>query len=288
MWERIRLFLDVRLFSIGETSISLGGTLYFATLLLALFVVSGRVKRWLVEKALARTSLDVGARQAIGSIFHYTVVMFGLLVIVQTAGIDLTTLNVIAGALGVGLGFGLQNVASNFISGLIILFERPIKLGDRIVVGDIEGDVVEIRARSTTVVTNDNIAIIVPNSKFISENVINWSYNDRTVRFAIPIGVAYGVDVRQVETLLLEVAKGHLDVLKVPEPVVRFMSFGDSSLNFELRVWSTTLLHRKGRLTSDLNFAIYESFARHGIPIPFPQLDVHVFNGPDGREEERN
>jgi len=263
--------------------VSIGAVLYFVSLVLALFIVSSGVKKWLVRKALARTSLDLGARQAAGSIFQYIVVFFGLLIIVQTAGIDLTTLNVVAGALGVGLGFGLQNVASNFISGLIILFERPIKLGDRIEIGNIEGDVVEIRARSTTVITNDNIAIIVPNSKFISENVVNWSYNDKTVRFSIPVDVAYGVNVRQVENLLLKVAADNTDVLREPEPAVRFMSFGESSLVFELRVWSSTLLQRKGKLTSDLNFAIYETFAQHNISIPFPQREIRVPGGIDVR-----
>jgi small-conductance mechanosensitive channel len=186
----------------------------------------------------------------------------------------------------VGLGFGLQNVASNFVSGLIILFERPIKLGDRIEVGDVEGDVVEIRARSTTVVTNDNIAIIVPNSKFISENVVNWSYSDRTVRFAIHVGVAYRTDVRKVEKLLLEVADANPDVLREPKPGVRFMKFGDSALEFELRVWSSTLMHRRGKLTSDLNFAIYEKLSENDIVIPFPQHDLHVIGGLDVRIDQ--
>jgi small-conductance mechanosensitive channel len=276
MWERLIAFLNLRILTIGDTSISLGGLVYFASVVLALVFVSNRLKKTLVRTVLARTSMDLGSRQAVGTIFQYSAILLGLLIIVQTAGIDLTTLNVVAGALGVGLGFGLQNVASNFISGLIILFERPIKLGDRIVVGDIEGDVVEIRARSTTVLTNDNIAIIVPNSKFISENVINWSYNDTTVRFSIPVGVAYGVDVRLVESLLLKIAAEHPEVLKEPIPAVRFMSFGDSALLFELRVWSSALMHRKGKLTSDLNFAIHDAFDRHNVTIPFPQRDLHV------------
>ncbi|HEX4999948.1 MAG TPA: mechanosensitive ion channel domain-containing protein [Terriglobia bacterium] len=286
MWESIRSFLDVQLFKVGSASITLGGVLYFAILLLLLLMATSRIRKWLVGKALARTSLDVGARQAIGSIFQYSAVLLGLLIILQTAGIDLTTLNVVAGALGVGLGFGLQNVASNFVSGLIILLERPVKVGDRIEVGDVEGDVVEIRARSTTVLTNENIAIILPNSKFISEPIINWSYNDTTVRFSIPVGVSYGVDVRLVEDLLLRVAWDNSDVMKHPEPVVRFIDFGDSSLNFELRVWSTTLMHRKGKLRSDLNFAIYKTFAEHHIPIPFPQRDIHIIGGVDVRTDK--
>ena len=181
--------------------------------------------------------------------------------------------------LGIGIGFGLQNVASNFISGLIILFERPIKIGDRIEVGVIEGDVVEIGARSTKVLTNDNITVIVPNSKFITENVVNWMYNGPTVRFRVPVNVAYGSDIQLVERLLLEVARANSDVLKEPEPVVRFIGFGESALKFELRPWSTTLVHRKGKLFSSLNSAIYQSFQVHGIEMPFPQRDLHIRSG---------
>lgn len=158
------------------------------------------------------------------------------MIIIQTAGIDLTSLNVLAGAIGIGVGFGLQNRISNFISGLIIMFERPIKIGDRIVVDTVEGDVIEIGSRSTVVLTNDNINIIVPNSKFITENVRNWKYNDTKVRFRIPVHVAYGSDVRQVERLLLEVARDEPDVLVDPEPVVRFLAFGENALELELRL----------------------------------------------------
>jgi small-conductance mechanosensitive channel len=194
----------------------------------------------------------------------------------QSRGVDLTTLNVLAGAVGIGVGFGLQNIISNFISGLIILLERPIKIGDRVEVGNVVGDVREINARSTTVVSNDNIAIIVPNEKFISENVTNWSYNDRVVRFRIKVGVAYGCDTRLVERLLLQVAGENASVLKDPEPVVRFVEFGDSSLNFELRVFTRELLNREGRMRSELNFAIDDIFRKHSIEIPFPQRDLHI------------
>jgi small-conductance mechanosensitive channel len=129
------------------------------------------------------------------------------------------------------------------------------------------------------VVTNDNIAIIVPNGKFITENVVNWKYNDGTVRFRIPVGVAYGSDVRLVERLLLEVAAAEKEVLADPPPVVRFLAFGDSALEFELRAWSSSAVNRKGRLTSALNFAIYELFQEHGIEIPFPQRDLHLRSG---------
>jgi small-conductance mechanosensitive channel len=276
---RIKAVLNFRLLRLGEAEITLWTLIYFLVLLLLLFYFARKIKTLLVERVLIRTRMDVGARQAIGSITRYVVLFVGLLVILQTVGINLTTLNVIAGAVGIGIGFGLQNIASNFISGLIILFERPIKIGDRIVVGDVEGDVINIGARSTTVVTNNRIAIIVPNSMFISEPVVNWKYTDPRVRFEIPVGVAYGSDVRLVERLLLEVAKENANVLDDPAPDVCFREFGESSLNFVLRVWNQSHVHRKLVLYSALNFAIYDKFREHGVEIPFPQRDLHIRSG---------
>lgn len=274
--ERLKTVLNFPLVKLGGNEITLGTIIYFLVLLLLLFYLTGKFKKLLMKRVLIRTGLDIGAQQAIGSITRYVLVTVGLLLIVQTVGINLTTLNVIAGAVGIGIGFGLQNIASNFISGLIILFERPIKVGDRVVVGDVEGDVVEIGARSTTVVTNNNIAIIVPNSNFIAAPVINWKYTDSKVRFEIPVGVAYGSEVRLVEKLLLEVARENPDVLADPPPDVCFREFGESSLNFILRVWNQNQVHRKLVLYSALNFAIHDKFRQHGIEIPYPQRDLHI------------
>ena len=275
--------LEAPLLKLGQTEITSWTLLSFLFLLILLFYVAAKMRKFLVTRILVHSSLDAGARQAVGAITRYLFLVVGLLIILQAVGINLTTLNVIAGAVSIGVGFGLQNIASNFISGLIILFERPIKVGDRIEVGKIEGDVIAINARSTTVVTNDNIAIIVPNSKFVTENVVNWKYTDATVRFRIPVGVAYGSDLPLVERLLLEAAKENADVLKDPEPVVRFMAFGDSALEFELRAWSTTLVHRKGKLISSINFAIHDKFKEHKVEIPFPQRDLHIKSGAMGR-----
>jgi small-conductance mechanosensitive channel len=271
----------------GESDLTLWSVLYLFALLIALFYVSGRVRYWVANKMLVRTRLELGVRQAAGSIVRYFIVVIGFLIILQTAGIDLTTLNILAGAVGIGVGFGLQNIANNFISGLIILFERPIKMGDRIEVGNVEGTVTSIGARATTVVTNDNIAIIIPNSKFVSENVINWSYTDQTVRFKVQVSVAYGSDPRTVEKLLLEVAEQNPDVLKSPAPGVRFVEFGDNGLLFELRAWSTSLLHKKGKLVSDLNYGVHEKFQEAGIQIPFPQRDLHIRTAPPGLFEKK-
>lgn len=275
-FERLKSQFDIPLLTFGSAQITILTIIYMIVFTGLLFFLTGRLRKWIVEQLLTRTKMDIGARQAAGSIIRYFIIVVGLVIILQTAGIDLTALNVLAGAVGIGLGFGLQNIVNNFISGLIILFERPIKVGDRIVVGNVEGDVERIGGRSTEVVTNDNITIIVPNSKFITENVINWSHNDRKVRFRIPVSVAYGSDVELVVRLLREVAMNNPDVLDNPAPGVRLMEFGDSGLNFELRAWSTSLIHRKGLLTSNLNFAILAAFTEHGIEIPFPQRVVRL------------
>lgn len=277
--EVVKQVLGVKLFALGSTPITPWTLIYLVLFFFLLFYLSDKFRRWLVNEALTRTRMELGVRQATGSIVRYLVLVVGFVVIVQTAGIDLTTLNVLAGAVGIGLGFGLQNIVSNFVSGLIILLERPIKVGDRIEVGTVHGDVVHIGGRSTTVITNDNISIIVPNTKFIVENVVNWSHNEELVRFRIPVSVAYGSDARLVEKLLLEVATESRDVRSAPEPGVCFVEFGDSGLHFELRAWSSTLVHRRGRLLSALNFAIYDKFAEHGIEIPFPQRDLHFKGG---------
>jgi small-conductance mechanosensitive channel len=279
-WNTVVEVMKTPIFKLGTTQLSLILIAEIALLVLLLFWFVSQFRKKLLARLLDRTTLDASGRQLISSVVQYVLVLIGLLVILQTAGIDLTTLNVLAGALGIGIGFGLQTISSNFISGLIILLERPVKIGDRIEVGDVEGKVIEIRARSTTVLTNDGIAILVPNASFISENVINWSYTDDRVRFKIPVGVSYDSDPRQVEQLLLEVARENSEVLQAPEaPIVRFMAFGASSLDFELRVWSSSAIHRRARLISNLNFAIFEKFRQHGIEIPFPQRDLHVRSG---------
>ena len=278
-FAQVRAFLDTPLVPIGGTRFTLWAILYFVVLTFLLVYLTGKFKVWLVERLLARTRVDIGVRQAIGSIVRYLIISIGFAVILQTAGIDLSALTVLAGAVGIGVGFGLQNVASNFVSGLIILFERPIKVGDRVEVGKTTGDVVSISLRATTIVSNDNIAIIVPNSEFVSSTVINWSYTDRDVRFNFPVGVSYSSDPLAVKQLLLEVAQDHSGVLKEPRPDVLFQEFGDSSLNFVLRVWTRDYTPRPGVLRSELNFAISKKFKDHGIEIPFPQRDLHIRSG---------
>jgi len=276
---QLRAWLDIPLLPIGGTRFTLWMLLYLLVLFALLVYVTGKLKGWMVERLLARTRIDIGVRQAVGSIFRYVIVAIGFMIILQTAGINLSALTVLAGALGIGVGFGLQNITNNFLSGLIILFERPIKVGDRIDVGKVTGDVVKISPRATTIVTNDNIAIIVPNSEFISSQVINWSYTNRDVRLNFPVGVAYHSDPELVRKALLEVAADHPGVLKERNADVLLQEFGDSSLNFILRVWTRDYTTTPGVLRSELNYAICKKFKEHGIEIPFPQRDLHVRSG---------
>lgn len=211
-----------------------------------------------------------------GTIVKYVLIIAGMFSILQTSGIDLSAFGILAGALGVGIGFGLQNITNNFISGLIILFEQPIKVGDRIEVGDIAGDVLKISARSTTVMTNDNISVIIPNSKFIDDQVINWSHNDRRIRFNFPVGVSYKENPEKVKQILIEIALNHEGILKEPKPDVLFDEFDDSSLNFFLRVWTSEYVNKPRVLKSELYYEIFRRFGEEGIEIPFPQRDIHI------------
>jgi small-conductance mechanosensitive channel len=285
MFEEIKNIFDQLVEVLNSPIITLGGInitawriIYFILLLYLLIFISKRVRNWLVHRVLSKSTLDLGTGTAIGTITRYVIILIGLMIILQSVGINLSTLTVLAGALGVGIGFGLQNVTNNFVSGIIILFERPIKVGDRIEVGNISGDVVRISMRATTVVTNDNISVIVPNSEFISSKVINWSHNDRNVRFNIHIGVSYKEDPEKIKDILLSVAGDNPAVLKNPVPDVIFDEFGDSSLNFILRVWTAKLIQTPQVLKSQLYFEIFRRFRADGIEIPFPQRDLHIKN----------
>ena len=277
--ENVDALLRTEIIHFGGATLTLGRLLYIVGLLVFVIVATRLFGRWFTYKLLARTQMDLGARVATGRLTSYAFGVIGIMVVLQTSGIDLTTLNVFAGAIGVAVGFGLQTVANNFICGLIILFERPIKLGDRVEVDNVHGKVVEIRARSTTVITNNNIAIIVPNSKFIEENVVNWSYKEAIIRFEVPVGVAYGSDPKEVKTAILEAAGDVDDLLQDPAPDVMFTGFGDSSLDFKLRAWTRSQLHQKDAFISQINFAIHDRLKEHGIQIPFPQRDLHIRSG---------
>jgi small-conductance mechanosensitive channel len=239
-------------------------------------MVSQVTRRLMEERVLVRTSLHPGQQYAFAQIAAYVVFLFGLLIGLQWAGVNMSSLVILGGAVGIGVGFGLQNIANNFVSGIILLMERPIQVGDRVEVGGTNGDVVKIAARATWIRTNDNVVMIIPNSEFINTHVTNWTANDRQVRFPIPVGVSYGSDPEQVRDVLLEAAERHPDVLTAPPPEVIFTGFGDSSLDFELRVWTITRVQWPRILRSEIYFMIFKAFKEHGIEIPFPQRDLHV------------
>jgi small-conductance mechanosensitive channel len=248
-------------------------------LLVGVFWLSSRTKRFLFNRLLARSGLDRALQHAIAQIVGYVVLIVGILVVLDNSGIHLGTLAVFAGAVGVGVGFGLQNIVSNFISGLVILAERPITIGDRIEVAGIVGQVERIRARSTVIRTNDNIMMIVPNTKFIDSPVTNWTYGDRRVRFRIPVSVAYGSDIAKVRDTLLAVAGENLHTLKEPAPSAFLENFGENAIEFKLVVWSSEMSARPSRYRSDINFAIAAKFREAGIEMPFPQRDLHIRSG---------
>lgn len=250
-----------------------------------LALLTAAVKRVLRDRVLPRAGLNRGVSVAIATLISYGIMLLGVLIImpVMIPGFDLHTLSLVIGGIGFGIGFGLRNIADNFVSGVILLIERPIKVGDRIQLGDVYGDVIEIRARSTTVRTNDNIHIIVPNSEFISGKVTNITHNDNRVRFRIPVGVHYQSDPHHVAKVLAEAALACPDVLRMPAPEARFLEFAESSLNFEIWVWTETMFNRPQNLRSRVNFQIWDHFKRAGIEMPYPQRDIYIKEMPDSR-----
>src|SRR5262252_7589160 len=248
-------------------------------LLVGVFWFSSGTKRFLFNRFLARSGLDRSLQYAIAQVISNIVLVVGIFFVLENAGIHLAALTVFAGAVGVGVGFGLQNIASNFISGLVILAERPITIGDRVEVAGILGRVRQIRARSTVIRTSDNITMIVPNTKFIDSPVKNWHYGDPRVRFRIPVGVAYGSDVHKVREVLLAVAHENAHTLKEPAAAVFLDKFGDSSIDFRLVAWSREMSHSPRRFRSDLNYLIYKHLTAAGIEIPNPQRDLHIRSG---------
>lgn len=277
--EWIKEVLNYSLIDTGSSSLTVGLILTLTFSFVALFVITEWVRRFLVHKVLSRYKIEAGTRASIGAIVKYVLIIAGIFSILQTSGVDLSAFGILAGALGVGIGFGLQNITNNFISGLIILFEQPIKIGDRIEVGDVFGDVIKISARSTMIVTNDNVSIIVPNSQFIDRQVINWSHNDRNIRFGISVNVGYAEDPEKVKAILIDIANQHNGVLKMPPPDVLFEEISENSLNLFLRVWTSEFINRPKVLKSELYYSIYKRFREENIELPYPQRDLHLKTG---------
>lgn len=273
----IKDVLHVTLFEVQNTPITFMSLIIFILVIVGFLFLASTVKRVLNKRVLPRFIEDSGLRYTLARMSQYIIVIIGLFLSFQFLGIDLTGLAVIFGFLSVGIGFGLQNITSNFISGLIVLFERPISVGDRVEVNNIEGDVQEINIRSTTVKTLDNISIIVPNSQFVSQDVVNYSHGDTTYRLHINVGVAYGSDLDTVLKALNEVALESKNVLKLPAHDVHLRSFGDSSWDMKLLVWIPDVKN-KYMVLNELNQAIVRKFKVMDIEIPFPQRDINFRN----------
>jgi potassium efflux system protein len=224
---------------------------------------------------LQRLPVDAGSRYAITALSQYLIVTFGFIFIIQSLGVGWGQVQWLVAAVGVGLGFGLQEIFANFVSGIIILFERPVRIGDTVTLGELTGTVSRIRIRATTITDWDNKEIIIPNKSFITDKLINWTLSDSILRVVIPIGVAYGTDTRLAHEVIWNVAKSNARVLREPQLQVFFLGFGESSLDFELRVFVGELAD-KLKVTHELHMDIIDAFNAHGIEIPFPQRDVHI------------
>lgn len=255
--------------------VTLWNFILFIVFIAAGFIAAYNIRGVLEVGPFQRLKLSPGSRYAITTIFSYLLVGAGIIAGFLQLGVDWSRLQWIIAALGVGLGFGLQEIVANFISGLIILFERPIRVGDTVTIGELQGTVTNIAIRATTIRDFDNLEVLLPNKAIITENVTNWTLRDTVMRIIVPIGVAYGSDIEQVRAILLKIANEENDVLETPEPRVYFMDHGDSSLEFELRVFISSP-RRRFRVRDELNTAINRELAAAKIQIPFPQRDIHI------------
>ncbi len=273
-------YLHLTLFTLQDTEVTIMSMVIFFLFLSFFLFLGSFARRILQHRILKKFAIDSGLQYTLARVTQYIIVVLGVLISFQFVGIDLTSLAVIFGLLSVGIGFGLQNITANFISGLIIMFERPISVGDRVEVGGIEGDVIEISIRSTKIKTMNNTSIIVPNTQFVENNVINFSHGDSTFRLHVYVGVSYSSNLDDVLKALNEVAEEHPKVMKVPEHQVHLTQFGDSSWDMELRVWIPEVKDRL-IIRNELNQAIVRKFAEMDIEIPFPQRDLHVRSSVD-------
>jgi len=263
---------------VGELHLSLGAALLFVVTVWVSVLVSRGLSGLLEVDVLSRLDMPRGLPSVIGRLTRYFLIALGFVFALAAIGLELTQLTIIGGALGVGIGFGLQNVVSNFVSGLILAFERPIREGDLIQLETLTGEVRRIGFRATIVRTYEGAEVIVPNASLISKDVVNWTLSDQQRRLSVSVGTAYGTDPDQVKALLLDATRKHPSVLRSPEPVALFIGFGDSALNFEVRFW-TVDADRVSIIKSEVTGTINAALAAAGIEIPFPQRDLHIRSG---------
>jgi len=267
-------------FTFGRITVSVSSVVIGAVVMVLTILISRWAGRFIERRIASRRHIDPGLRYTISRLVKYLVLMIGMLVALKQAfAVDLTSIAVIFTALSVGIGFGLQYLAADIASGFILLFERPIRVGDRITIGEDEGDVQSINLRTTVVSTNDRIAIIVPNSKLVGQRVINWSYGDPRARISIPVGVADDSDIQLVTDTLLDAAKDVENTLTDPPARVQFLKFGEWSLDFRLLVW-TNQPRRHVQIRSDINYRIARLFRERQIRIPYPTQEFLLRNLP--------
>ncbi|AXI99805.1 Mechanosensitive ion channel [Cyclonatronum proteinivorum] len=274
-WVQLWEVLSLGVFHVKGNPVTLGNLLVFSVLLILVFASAKIFSHLLYSRILKKVRMEESIRYTLQRITHYVFLIVGVLFSLQFVGIDLSGLAVIFGLLSVGIGFGLQNLTSNFISGIMLLFERPISVGDRIVVGSLEGDVKEINMRSTTINSIDNISIIVPNSDFVSNQVINYSHGDTKIRMRVQVGVSYNSDLDLVLKTMKQSALDHPETLNEPEPIVLLRNFGDSAWDMLLLCWVPNP-KMQYRIASDIRCDLVRRFRENNIEIPFPQRDLHL------------
>jgi small-conductance mechanosensitive channel len=275
--ERVIRILNYPFINQKEFKVSILSLILMLLVVIVASMVSRYARRFLNKRFLPRTHIEPGLRYTMMRLLHYVIITLGLLYALKVGfGVDMTSVAVIFGFLSVGVGFGLQYIAADIVSGFVLLFERPVRVGDRVRLDDgVEGRVEDVSLRSTIVITNENMAVILPNSKLVQNRFVNYSYGSKNVRLNIRVGVGYGSDLEVVSKALIEAANEVDEVLEAPEPRVHFDSFGESALNFEVRVWINEP-HKHPQIRSKVNFAIDRAFRRYKIEIPSPQLDIRV------------
>jgi len=264
--------------TLGKNRVTLLSVLQLALAVAVFMVLASWISRYIEQRAKRSEYLSISMQVGLSKISKVLLYTIAILVALNSVGIDLTTLTVFGGALGVGLGFGLQRIASNFISGFILLFDRSIKIGDVITIGPRFGWVVAMQARYIVVRDRDGVETLIPNENLITSDVVNWSFSDKHVRVKIPVQISYADDPEKAMELMIGACEASNRILSNPEPQSRMLEFGDSGINLELRVWLEDPEEGVGSVKSDVNLAIWRAFKEHGITIPFPQRDVHLLN----------
>jgi small-conductance mechanosensitive channel len=272
----LKRIMSFPIFQLSGTQLSLWIILKAILILLGFVFASRLLQAYLDYKIYPQLGIDPGLGYALNTFFKYVSLAIGFIISLKIVGLDLRFLLVFAGAIGIGVGLGLQNMAANVISGFTIIFGGKIRKGDWIEAGNTMGTVTDIYLRATKVRTRDNIEYIIPNSQLISNTIINYSLSSPMIRIELPVGVSYGADPRVVKKILLEAAEKEPLVSKNKKPVVRFKEYGDSSINFELLIWIDVRMVPRRKVRSALYFTIFENFQKAGIEIPFPQRDIHI------------